>query len=118
MVCTNLFEGLDSAALRRFSFKLEFGPLSADQRWEMFLNETGLRGSDTLAALSESERLEWWERLALMSKLTAGDFATIQRQSRILDVQLSPEDWFVQLEQEVRLKRNSDTTGRPMAGMD
>ena len=118
VVCTNLFEGLDSAALRRFSFKLEFGPLSADQRWEMFLNETGLRGSDTLAALSESERLEWWERLALMSKLTAGDFATIQRQSRILDVQLSPEDWFVQLEQEVRLKRNSDTTGRPMAGMD
>ena len=103
VVCTNLFEGLDAAALRRFTFKLEFNELTLNQRWEMFLNETGLRAqADTISA---SQKEEWWEKLAFMQLLAAGDFATVQRQCQILNVKLTPDEWLTQLEMEVKVKK-------------
>jgi len=103
VVCTNLFEGLDSAALRRFTFKLEFNALTMEQRWKMFVKEAGL--SDIIKTVDDVTREVWYERLALMQQLAAGDFATVKRQANILDVTLTPEDWLTQLEQEVRVKR-------------
>ncbi|TRZ65057.1 MAG: AAA family ATPase [Rhodocyclaceae bacterium] len=101
-ICTtNLYAQVDVAALRRFTFKLEFLPLRLDQRWAMFLNETGLRGK-SLAAKRQSE---YEERLAFMRDLTAGDFATVKRQCVLMGEDLSPEDWLAQLDLEVRAKR-------------
>ena len=100
-ICTtNLYAQVDGAALRRFTFKLEFLPLNLDQRWAMFLNETGLRGKPLPATRQEA----YEERLALMRNLTPGDFATVKRQCVLLGEELSPEDWLEQLELEVRAK--------------
>lgn len=100
-ICTtNLYSQLDTAALRRFTFKLEFLPLTFEQRWQMFLNESGLRDK----ALTDKRKTGFEERLALMQDLTPGDFATVKRQCVLLGEELSPEDWLAQLEVEVRAK--------------
>ena len=112
VVCTNLFEGLDAAALRRFTFKLEFNALTLDQRWEMFLNETGITARKEV--LSAKTKDEWYERLAFMQQLAAGDFATVKRQCMILGVELTPMEWLDQLEQEVKVKRKPSSS----VGMD
>lgn len=103
VVATNLFRGLDAAALRRFTFKVEFRELDADQRWEMFLVETGLKGH--LGTVERSVRDAWWEKLILMKQLTAGDFATVKRQCTMLGVQLKPEEWLEQLQLECDVKK-------------
>ena len=101
-VSTNLFEGLDSAALRRFTFKLKFESLSADQRWEMFLNETGLRQAEPQQVEQHREALQ--ESLWLLRDLCAGDFATVKRQCVLLGEALSPQEWFEQLRLECEAK--------------
>lgn len=104
---TNLFRQLDVAALRRFTFKLEFLPLTETQRWAMFVNETGISPETVQPALQD----EWQTRLVMMRNLTPGDFATVKRQSLLLGETLSPEDWLEQLALEVRIKMGdvSDT---------
>ncbi|MET0209515.1 MAG: ATP-binding protein, partial [Burkholderiaceae bacterium] len=73
-VCTtNLFDELDEAALRRFSFKIRFKPLEPAQRERMFVAEA-LAGD--AAALTDEQR----KRLAVLDVLTPGDFAAVQRQ--------------------------------------
>lgn len=103
VVCTNLFSGLDAAALRRFTFKLEFGELTPEQRWNMFVTEANL--GDALNTLPPGTKEDWWERLAMMDLLTAGDFATVQRQCKILQISLTPTEWLTQLAQEVKVKK-------------
>ncbi len=101
-ICTtNLYTHLDMAALRRFTFKIEFLPLTVHQRWAMFRNEAEVDE----AGLSERQRGEYEERLALMRDLTPGDFATVKRQSRLLGETLSPAEWLDQLDIEVAAKR-------------
>lgn len=101
-ICTtNLFSQVDGAALRRFTFKLEFLPLNLEQRWAMFLNESGLRAK----RLAESRQASYEERLALMKNTTPGDFATVMRKCVLLGEALSPEDWLTQLELEVQAKQ-------------
>jgi SpoVK/Ycf46/Vps4 family AAA+-type ATPase len=103
-ICTtNLFKQVDIAALRRFTFKLEFLPLTLEQRWAMFLNETGLRGK----AMTEKRQSTYEERLAFMKDLTPGDFATVKRQCLLMGEDLSPEAWLDQLEIEVAAKHRS-----------
>lgn len=105
IVATNLFRDLDAAALRRFTFKIEFRELDADQRWRMFVAEAELDGA---IESTEPETRERWEtRLLLMPLLTPGDFATVKRQSLVLDVRLTPEEWLEQLEIECALKRRA-----------
>jgi len=100
-ICTtNLYSQIDTAALRRFTFKLEFLPLTFEQRWEMFMNEADLHGKP----MSEKRRVVFEDRLALMQDLTPGDFATVKRQCVLLGEVLSAEDWLTQLELEVRAK--------------
>jgi len=97
-VCTtNLLESLDQAALRRFTFKIQFKPLTADQRRKMFVVEA-LGGDET--ALSP----EVAARLGKLEQLCPGDFAAVKRQVEILAEALTPEDFVSQLEAEHRIK--------------
>ncbi len=97
-VCTtNLFEDLDEAALRRFTFKLRFHPLTRAQRERMFVAEA-LGGAAPL--LDDEQRA----RLAALDQLTAGDFAAVQRQVQILGEAFEPDEFLSQLESEHRVK--------------
>ena len=97
-VCTtNLFEDLDEAALRRFTFKLRFHALKPEQREQMFVTE---------ALGGEAQRLndEQRARLAALDELAAGDFAAVKRQVEILGETFEPDEFLSQLEGEHRLK--------------
>ena len=97
-VCTtNLLDRLDQAALRRFTFKIKFKPLTPAQREKMFEVEA-LSGDATLFTA------EIRSRLALMDQLCTGDFAAVKRQSVILDAELSAMEFLEQLEAEHRIK--------------
>jgi SpoVK/Ycf46/Vps4 family AAA+-type ATPase len=97
-ICTtNLFEELDEAALRRFTFKVRFQPLTAEQRVRMFEAEA-LGGR--AAELTDEHR----SRLAAMDLLVPGDFAAVQRQVEILAETLTADEFLLQLEAEHRVK--------------
>ncbi|MGR6805879.1 ATP-binding protein [Sphaerotilus natans] len=97
-ICTtNLFEDLDEAALRRFTFKIRFLPLRPEQRERMFVAEA-LGG--TAARLSDEHR----QRLALLDQLACGDFAAVRRQVDILGEAFEPDEFLAQLESEHRVK--------------
>jgi SpoVK/Ycf46/Vps4 family AAA+-type ATPase len=108
VVATNLFRNLDAAALRRFTFKVEFRELDLGQRWKMFLSEAGL--TQTIATADAGQKEKWEQRLLFMRHLTAGDFATVKRQSLVLDTALTPDEWLEQLEIECEIK-----SGAPQA---
>uniref|UniRef100_UPI0012FEF4D3 ATP-binding protein n=1 Tax=Macromonas nakdongensis TaxID=1843082 RepID=UPI0012FEF4D3 len=98
-VCTtNLLERLDAAALRRFTFKIEFKPLQPAQRWALFA-QTAL-GRDPGGAAHP----DWAARLQRLDQLCLGDFAAVQRQADILGEPLEPEAFLAELEAEHRLK--------------
>jgi SpoVK/Ycf46/Vps4 family AAA+-type ATPase len=97
-ICTtNLFDELDEAALRRFTFKLKFHPLRAGQREAMFVAEA--LGGDALL-LSAEQRA----RLAVLDQLAPGDFAAVKRQVDILGAAFEPDEFLAQLESEHRVK--------------
>jgi SpoVK/Ycf46/Vps4 family AAA+-type ATPase len=97
-ICTtNLLDRLDQAALRRFTFKIRFKPLSGEQRETMFRIEA-LGGDD--ASFTSVIR----HRLGLMEQLCPGDFAAVKRQALILDTQLTALEFLEQLEAEHRIK--------------
>jgi SpoVK/Ycf46/Vps4 family AAA+-type ATPase len=97
-VCTtNLMDRLDQAALRRFTFKIRFKPLTAAQRERMFVAE---------ALDGEASRLEpaLAARLAQLDQLCPGDFAAVKRQVEILATAFTPQEFLEQLEAEHRIK--------------
>jgi SpoVK/Ycf46/Vps4 family AAA+-type ATPase len=97
-ICTtNLFEDLDEAALRRFTFKIRFRPLLAAQRERMFVAEA--LGGDASALTAEQR-----QRLAALDQLVPGDFAAVQRQVEILELPFEPDEFLSQLESEHRVK--------------
>jgi len=97
-VCTtNLINRIDQAALRRFTFKIRFKPLTAVQREKMFVTEA-LAGS---AALLTPETQA---RLARLDQLCPGDFAAVKRQADILATEISVAEFLEQLEAEHRIK--------------
>jgi SpoVK/Ycf46/Vps4 family AAA+-type ATPase len=97
-ICTtNLMDRIDQAALRRFSFKLQFKPLTAAQRERMFVVEVLDGEAD---AMTEA----WRARLALLSQLCPGDFAAVKRQTDILATRFAPDEFLEQLEAEHRIK--------------
>jgi SpoVK/Ycf46/Vps4 family AAA+-type ATPase len=96
-VCTtNLMDRLDPAALRRFSFKIQFGPLTAAQREAVFMTESGLAPGALPLSLAT--------RLAALDQLCLGDFAAVLRQADILGDALDPLALLEQLEAEHRIK--------------
>lgn len=97
-ICTtNLFEDLDEAALRRFTFKIRFKALRTEQRMAMFVAEA-LGGDGT--ALTGEQR----QRLAALDQLAPGDFAAVQRQVEVLGAAFEPDEFLAQLESEHRVK--------------
>ncbi|MCW5636455.1 MAG: AAA family ATPase [Rubrivivax sp.] len=97
-ICTtNLFEDLDEAALRRFTFKIRFLPLKPEQRQRMFVAEA-LGGE--AARLTAEQR----SRLAALDLLVPGDFAAVRRQVEILGATFEPDEFLSQLESEHRVK--------------
>ena len=96
-ICTtNLMEHLDPAALRRFTFKIGFLPLSPCQREQVFLAEALPDGQAVPPSLAK--------RLAALDQLCLGDVAAVRRQAEILGMPLTPEEFMEQLEAEHRLK--------------
>jgi SpoVK/Ycf46/Vps4 family AAA+-type ATPase len=97
-ICTtNLFDELDEAALRRFTFKVRFLSLSAPQREAMFVAEALDGDADKLSA-------EQRARLAALDQLAPGDFAAVKRQVDILGEAFEPDAFLAQLESEHRVK--------------
>ncbi len=97
-ICTtNLLDRIDQAALRRFTFKIKFNPLTAVQRELMFVTEA-LNGD--AKRMSDALRT----RLAKLEQLCPGDFAAVKRQSDILAAEFSAEEFLEQLESEHKIK--------------
>lgn len=101
-VCsTNLYEHLDQAVMRRFTLKIRFDPLRPGQRWDLFVASleamrVALPAGDGLDAMRR--------RLDALDGLTPGDFANVQRQSRMLDRAVTAEEFLAALEHERRSK--------------
>jgi SpoVK/Ycf46/Vps4 family AAA+-type ATPase len=72
---TNLMESLDSAALRRFDMKVKFDYLKPEQSWQLFLDATARYQLETTEANKSI--------LCKATLLTPGDFANVERQSRL-----------------------------------
>jgi SpoVK/Ycf46/Vps4 family AAA+-type ATPase len=97
-VCTtNLLDRIDQAALRRFTFKIKFKPLTREQREAMFVTEA-LAGDASL--FTDPART----RLARLEQLCPGDFAAVKRQTDILATEFSVDEFLEQLEAEHRIK--------------
>lgn len=97
-ICTtNLFEDLDEAALRRFTFKIRFRALKPEQRVAMFVAEA-------LGGRAEALTDEHRQRLAGLDQLTPGDLAAVQRQAEVLGTPFDADEFLSQLESEHRVK--------------
>ena len=97
-ICTtNLFQDFDAAALRRFTFKIQFKPLTAAQREAMFVAEALDGDASRLSAEQAS-------RLLQLSALAQGDFASVKRQVDVLGEAFEPDEFLSQLEAEHRVK--------------
>lgn len=97
-ICTtNLFQELDEAALRRFTFKVQFKPLTAPQRERMFVAEA-LDGD--ASRMTDEQR----NRLAQLTSLAPGDYASVKRQTDVLGEVFEPDEFLSQLEAEHRVK--------------
>lgn len=106
---TNLFESLDAAALRRFTFKFQFQALDDTQRLRMFKNETGIEVTDDHPLYFDLMKLRY---------LTPGDFATVKRQAMLFDETLTPEVWLEQLDIESKAKLVGLTRQNLISGHD
>jgi len=97
-ICTtNLFDRIDEAALRRFTFKIQFKPLTREQREKMFATEA-------LEGIAANLTGKICDRLNKLQMLTPGDFASVKRQITLLDETLTPDEFLDQLEQEHKVK--------------
>jgi len=97
-ICTtNLFHELDEAALRRFTFKVQFKPLTAPQRERMFVAEALDGDASRMTA-------EQRNRLAQLTSLAPGDYASVKRQTDVLGEVFEPDEFLSQLEAEHRVK--------------
>lgn len=97
-ICTtNLFEDLDEAALRRFTFKIHFKALTPAQRLRMFAQEA-------LGSPEAEPSAEQAHRLSGLDQLVPGDFAAVRRQVEILGEALTGDEFLAQLEAEHRVK--------------
>jgi SpoVK/Ycf46/Vps4 family AAA+-type ATPase len=104
---TNLMGSLDAAALRRFTFKLNFQELSVKQRIKMFETESGIK----LSEMTDSERDDVETDLTMIRYLTPGDFAVVKKQSNLMDMNLDAKGWITQLRLEVKAKMASEGVG-------
>ena len=97
-ICTtNLLDRIDQAALRRFTFKIQFKPLTKEQRERMFITEA-------LAGNAELMTDDLRSQLSKLEQLCPGDFAAVKRQTDILATEFSAAEFMEQLQAEHRIK--------------
>ena len=97
-ICTPHWpDSLDADALRRFTFKIEFLPLTAPQCAQMF-SVKALSGNPGLLDGAMVRRLDQ------LTQLCPGNFAAVKRQIDLLAAELSADEFLTQLEAEHRLK--------------
>ena len=98
---TNLMDGLDQAALRRFDLKVKFDFLKPEQASEL------LRRYCFQLGLPMPQQAQS-ERVMRMQQLTPSDFATVCRQSRFRPI-VSTDALVAALEAECIVKEGSKT---------
>lgn len=96
---TNLMQRLDAASLRRFALKIKFDYLQPEQRWRLFCTQA--------KKLSLKNETEYRSALNQLSNLTPGDFATVRRQAKLLNVTLTAEELLQRLKHECQSKTGS-----------
>lgn len=89
---TNLMDGMDQAALRRFDIKARFDYLRPDQAFGLLR-----RHCAELAIAGPGER--HMARLRRLGALTPGDFAAVARRCRFARLE-TPDAWITALEEE------------------
>jgi SpoVK/Ycf46/Vps4 family AAA+-type ATPase len=100
-VCsTNLMDKLDTAALRRFDFKIKLDYLNVEQAWLLFCDAVGW---DKKRMFKETD---WYRKLSAYNNLTPGDFANVLRQNRLYNRQLTPDELMAGLAQESTFKQD------------
>jgi hypothetical protein len=99
IAATNLMDSIDAAAMRRFTWKLEFKALRREQAWSMFCAESGFDPN-----VEPKRAKELRQALDTVDDLAPGDFATVKRQAQVLGEDLSPEAWVEQLAAEAKAK--------------
>jgi hypothetical protein len=100
---TNLWRELDEAALRRFTFKIEFGWLEGRQGLAVFRSVLGPLLDRPLGM--DAERLE--VELARLNQLAPGDFAVVARRVRATTGTAGVWELLADLREEVRVKGGS-----------
>lgn len=95
---TNLMDGLDQAALRRFDLKVKIDFLKSDQAWQLF------RRHCTALSLAEPA-INVRKRFEHLAFLTPGDFAAVSRQNRFRPL-VTPSAFVSALEQECQMKES------------
>ncbi len=93
---TNLIDGFDQAALRRFDMKVKFNFLRTEQAWELLQRYCR-------AFHLDSPPHYLLEQIASLSQLTPGDFAVLSRQHRFRPFEQATE-LFSALKAEVAMK--------------
>src|SRR5690606_16341683 len=93
---TNLMEGLDQAALRRFDLKVRFDFLRAEQAWQLLLHHC-----HELKLLAPAQELR--ARVNSLQRLTPGDCAAVLRQHRFRPI-TTPDGLVIALEAECAVK--------------
>jgi SpoVK/Ycf46/Vps4 family AAA+-type ATPase len=93
---SNLIDGFDPAALRRFDLKAKFDYLRSDQTVALLQAHLAHAGLPPAGAEVDG-------RLRRLSALAPGDFAAVARQHRFRPLR-TPEDWVLALEAECRHK--------------
>jgi SpoVK/Ycf46/Vps4 family AAA+-type ATPase len=103
---TNLIDGFDAAALRRFDLKAKFDHLRPEQAVALLRAHLAAAGLPPAGAEVDG-------RVSQLSALAPGDFAAVARQHRFRPLR-TPEDWVAALEAECRHKPGART--RPAIG--
>jgi SpoVK/Ycf46/Vps4 family AAA+-type ATPase len=98
---TNLMDGIDPAALRRFDLKVKFDFLSPEQTWELLRRHCARLGLAT-------PQPEILNRVMRLTHLTPGDFSAVLRQHRFRPID-SPDALVSALEAECAVKNNRKT---------
>lgn len=100
---TNLMDKLDPAVLRRFDLKVRFNPLQPEQAKALL----GRYCEQLNLPVPDAPELA---RLQNLTQLTPGDFAAVQRQSRLRPLR-NAGDWVTALQAECAIKPKAKTSG-------
>ena len=100
---TNLMDGLDQAALRRFDIKLEFSYMGADQAWHLFSKKTAELG---LVPHAGASKTGLQPLLASVRNLTPGDFEAVARR-HLLQPFASQGEFLAALKADIALKEDA-----------